>query len=89
MRRRLMAAAAGGVMLLSAPGWAAEKVIQEPDKIIVRKKSTVDFSDVNVEGDLTRPEGSYVLDRTKSGFPSRIKLRSSFAPELQKSVDNL
>ena len=22
-------------------------------------------------------------------FPSRIKLRSSFAPELQKSVDNL
>ena len=44
---------------------------------------------VNVEGDLTKPEGSYVLERRKAGFESRIKIRKGFEPELQKSVDSL
>lgn len=88
--KRVMAAVGGlAVLMLSAPAVAAEKIIQEQDKVIVRKKTMVDFSGVNVEGDLIKPEGSYVIDRRKSGFPSRIKVRASFAPELQKSADNL
>lgn len=73
---------------LSAPAMA-QKVIREADRTVYRKKQVVDFSDVEVEGDLTKPEGSYVLNRPKSGFPSRIKLRANFQPELQKSVDAL
>jgi hypothetical protein len=84
-----MAAAGAGLFFFSTPVWAAEKVVQEEDRVVVRKKTVVDFTDVNVEGELTKPEGSYVLDRKKSGFPSRIKVRASFAPELQKSADNL
>lgn len=82
-------AVVGLLGMLSGPALAEEKVIREADKIIVRKKTVVDFTDVAVEGELTKPEGSYVLNRKKSGFPSRIKVRASFAPELQKSVDNL
>ena len=82
-------AAAGAVLLFSSPVFAEEKVIQEADRLVVRKKTVVDFTDVSVEGELTKPEGSYVIDRKKSGFPSRIKVRASFAPELQKSADNL
>jgi len=49
----------------------------------------IDFNDVTVEGELTKPEGSYVLDRTRTRFPSLIRLRADFNPELQKSADNL
>ena len=65
------------------------RVVQEADKTVYRKKSVVDFSEVNVEGDLTKPEGSYVINRRKTGFDSRIRVRADFTPELQKSVDHL
>lgn len=68
---------------------AEEKVIHEADKTIVRKKTVIDFTDVAVEGDLTKPEGSYVLDRNKTRFQSLVKVRDNFIPEMQKSADNL
>lgn len=90
--KRAMAAAAAAVVaagiLFSAPV-LAQKVIREADRTVYRKKTVIDFGEVNVEGDLTKPEGSYVLNRPKAGFPSRIKLRANFQPELQKSVDAL
>jgi hypothetical protein len=85
------------VALLASGGARAEdtkeksgvKVIQEADKIVVRKRTVIDFSDVTVEGELTKPEGSYLLNRNKTRFQSLIKLRKDFNPELQKSADNL
>ena len=65
------------------------KVIQEEDRTVYRKKTVIDFTDVTVEGELTKPEGSYVLNRKKTDFQSLIKVRENFDPELQKSVDNL
>jgi hypothetical protein len=65
------------------------RVIHEPDKVVVRKKTVIDFNDVTVEGELTKPEGSYLLNRTKTRFESLIRLRDNFNPELQKSADNL
>lgn len=65
------------------------KVIQEEDRTVYKKKTVIDFTDVAVEGELTKPEGSYVLNRKKTDFQSLIKVRENFAPELQKSVDNL
>ena len=81
-------------LLAAAPAGAADapkgvKVVQEPDKIVVRKKTVVDFNDVTVEGELTKPEGSYLLNRNKTRFQSLIRLRDNFNPELQKSADNL
>ena len=81
-------------LLAAVPAGAADapkgvKVVQEPDKIVVRKKTVVDFNDVTVEGELTKPEGSYLLNRNKTRFQSLIRLRDNFNPELQKSADNL
>jgi hypothetical protein len=81
-------ASVGGLLLLSAPAWA-QKVVQEPDRTVYRKKTAIDFSDVAVEGELTKPEGSYVLNRKKTIFQNLIRIRDNFIPELQKSVDNL
>ena len=81
------------VALLSLSAVAEEKpgvkVIQEPDKVVVRKRTVIDFNDVTVEGELTKPEGSYVLNRNRIRFQSLIRLRDNFNPELQKSADNL
>ena len=65
------------------------RTIQEEDRVVVRKKAVVDFTDVTVDGELTRPEGSYVLNKKRTRFKSLIKDRDNFVPELQKSVDNL
>jgi hypothetical protein len=71
------------------PGAGKRTVVQEADKVIVRKRTVIDFNDVTVEGELTKPEGSYLLNRNKTRFQSLIKLRDNFNPELQKSADNL
>lgn len=59
------------------------------EKVEYKKKTVIDFNDVTLEGELTKPEGSYLLNRKKTKFSSLIKLRDNFLPELQKSVDNL
>jgi len=75
--------------LSAAPVLAQGKVIQEEDRTVFRKKTVIDFTDVAVEGELTKPEGSYAISKKKTSFKSLIKVRSNFEPELQKSVDNL
>jgi hypothetical protein len=82
------------IILASLPAFAEDaprgaKVIQEADKVVIRKRTVIDFNDVTVEGELTKPEGSYLLNRNKTRFQSLIKLRDNFNPELQKSADNL
>ena len=81
------------IALLALPALAEArkgvKVIQEPDKVVVRKKTVIDFTDVAVEGELTKPEGSYSVSKKKTTFKTLIKVRDNFNPELQKSVDNL
>jgi hypothetical protein len=92
--KQLMAVVVAG-LVVAGPALAQEdgktqvKVIQEEDKVVVRKKTTIDFTDMAVEGELTKPEGSYVLNRKKTDFQSLIRVRDNFNPELQKSVDNL
>ncbi|PTL85485.1 hypothetical protein [Vitiosangium sp. GDMCC 1.1324] len=92
---RRLAAVVAVVALWAGPVFAEDdqktqvKVIQEEDKVVVRKKTTIDFTDMAVEGELTKPEGSYVLNRKKTDFQTLIRVRDNFNPELQKSVDNL
>lgn len=90
--RTLMKAAVMAAIVWSASAAAQQdqvKVVQEADKTVYRKKTVVDFTEVAVEGELTKPEGSYVLNRKRTNFQSLIKVRENFVPELQKSVDNL
>ncbi len=88
---RLLVAALGVGVLVAAPRAVAqdEKTVHEADRTVFKKKTVIDFNDVTLEGDLTKPEGSYILNRRATKFGSLIKLRDNFNPELQKSVDNL
>jgi hypothetical protein len=91
MRIRAARMAAVVVVLAAGTSLAQDrvKVVQEEDKTVFKKKTVIDFTDVAVEGELTKPEGSYVLNRKKTNFKSLIRVRDNFNPELQKSVDNL
>jgi hypothetical protein len=86
MKRFLLVAV---LLAVSTPALAEDKVIREADKTVFRKKTVIDFTDVAVEGELTKPEGSYSVSKKKTTFKTLIKLRDNFNPELQKSVDNL
>jgi hypothetical protein len=85
MKRAFVALA----VLVAAPALAEEKVVQEGDRTVYRKKTVIDFTDVSVEGELTKPEGSYSVSKKKTRFDSLIKVRTDFNPELKQSVDNL
>ena len=67
----------------------AQDVIQEADKTIFKKKTSIDFSDVNISGELTKPEGAYVGVRKNVKFKNFIKVRQNFRPEIFASADNI
>ncbi|MCC7110002.1 MAG: hypothetical protein IT382_11985 [Deltaproteobacteria bacterium] len=77
------------VLALAAPVAAQDTVVEEADKVVYNKKTVIDFSDVNIEGELTKPEGSYIKNRKKTRFRNLIELRGNFRPELKRSVSAL
>ncbi len=91
MRKLILGLAMALVMTASAGAAFVQedKVVQESDKTVFKKKTIIDFSDVTIQGELTKPEGSYVLNRKKTSFKSLLKIRANFLPELFNSTDNL
>ena len=77
------------VAILAAIGLAAPALAQDEPAVRYSDKTVIDFNDVTLEGELTKPEGAYLLDRKKTKFSSLIRLRDDFLSELQTSVDNL
>jgi hypothetical protein len=86
MRRLLLLTA---IVAFAVPAAAEDTYVQEGDKTVYNKKTVIDFSDVNIEGELTKPEGSYVKNRKKTRFRNLIELRGNFRPELSRSVSKL
>ena len=78
-----------GLASLAAPAMAQDAGNTGKGRVEYSKKTIIDFNDVTLEGELTKPEGAYLLDRKKTKFSSLIKLRDNFLNELQTSVDNL
>jgi hypothetical protein len=89
---RLIVVAAFAIATSLAAGSAIaqeDNVIRESDRVEFQKKTVIDFSDVNIEGELTKPEGSYIKNRKKTRFRNLIQLRGNFRPELERSVSKL
>lgn len=82
-------AAALLALAFAAPAAAQDTTIQEGDRVEYNKKTLIDFSDVSIEGELTKPEGSYIKNRKKTRFRNLIELRGNFRPELKRSVSSL
>ena len=63
--------------------------VQESDKVEYQKRTVIDFSDVVIQGELTKPSGSYLPNRKRTNFKTLLTLRDNFITELELSVDNL
>ena len=66
-----------------------ERVVQQTDRTVYKRKTVIDFSDVTIQGELTKPEGSYLLNRKKTKFKTLLQIRADFLQELFNSTDNL
>ena len=62
---------------------------REDDKIVYKKKTSIDFSDTTIEGELTKPEGAYLGVRKNIKFKNFIKIRSNFRDKIADSSDNI
>ncbi|MEO1232272.1 MAG: hypothetical protein AAFZ18_25570 [Myxococcota bacterium] len=92
MKLSTLAAAAAFVVATTSAAAAfaqEDKVVRQADRTEYKKKTVIDFSDVTIQGELTKPEGSYLLNRKKTNFRSLLKARADFLPELITSTDNL
>jgi hypothetical protein len=77
------------LLLCSTPAYAQTQVVQEPDRVVVKKKTIIEFGSGVIDGTFAQPEGSYTLVAPRPGFPNLIKLRKDFLPELERSTDRM
>ena len=57
--------------------------------VTFKAKTTYDFDDDVVEGDMVRPDGEFVDSRKAAKHSSLIKIRENFIPEMLKSADDI
>lgn len=88
MKRSIQILTVAATMAFAGAAFAQD-VVREADKTEFKKKTVIDFGDVTINGELTKPEGSYLLNRKKTKFTSLLKIRANFLPELFNSTDNL
>jgi len=63
---------------------------EEIDRSVQYKQRTeIDFEDLDVSGELVKPQGALLLDRKRANFNPLIKLRTDFDEEMEKSVDEV
>ena len=76
-------------LLFSFMFLSAQETDEEGRLIKYREKTVIDFEDVMLEGQIKKPSGSFLMDRSKTKFNSLINLKQDFNKELVKSVDLL
>jgi hypothetical protein len=70
--------------------WAQDQDTDEQGRLIkYREKTVIDFEDVMLEGQIKKPSGQFLIDRSKTKFNSLINLKKDFNKELVRSVDLL
>jgi len=82
--RRLLFGLIAALIVGGLPGVAMAK-----KKSRYKKRTVIDLSAAVIEGELTRPEGSYIVNRKLSKFSGLIQDRSDFVPELLSSPNDL
>lgn len=76
-----IAAAAEDIDLIPSVPEAKNSAVGQP-KIIYKKRTKVEFNDAIVEGQMSNPEGVYIVTPPEKQFGSLLKLRPNFHREL-------
>jgi hypothetical protein len=62
---------------------------QEEKSIQYQKRTEIDFEALDIDGEMVKPQGSLLMERTKTKFNPLIELRMDFNPEMSQSVNNI
>lgn len=74
-----------GLMFL-AFAFANESLAQGADK---NRRTSIDFEDELIEGEVRKPELFYLLQKKQFNFKRLIKLRTDFIPEMKKTAEEI
>ena len=72
------------LLLLSVPALAQDK--PKNQNIVYQERTEIDFDEMEVLGELVRPQGSVITDRRRAVFDSFIKLRINWDKEMKESL---
>ena len=61
----------------------------EDSKVVYKSKTEIDFEDLNIEGELQKPQSALILDRKKANFNPLIRLRTDWNDSIERSVDEI
>lgn len=82
----MMALSVGFALSGGGVAFAQDRVTE---KVVIKKRTLIDFSDVNIEGELRKPDGLYFGSRKKTRFDKMINIRPHFNSEIAASMDQL
>jgi hypothetical protein len=54
-----------------------------------QKRTEIDFEALDISGELIKPQGSIIIERSKTKFPPVIKPRLDFNLEMTHSVEEI
>ena len=75
------------IALLLTPPVFADKV--EKPNVVYKKITELDFEEMEIEGELVKPQGALVLERNRAVFNPLIKLRENFNVEMTESIKDI
>lgn len=82
-------AAVTALAIFAASGTAQAADDEAESGVIYQKKTTVNFDEDTIDGDLTRPDGAYVESRKRVRHSNLIRIREDFREKVLYSVSGL
>ena len=55
-------------------------------KVVYKKQTEIDFEAIELQGELVKPLGSFIIEKRKATFNPFIELRKDFDEEMSQSV---
>tara|TARA_Y100000034_G_C6841857_1_gene380982 strand:- start:913 stop:1140 length:228 start_codon:yes stop_codon:yes gene_type:complete len=60
--------------------------IADKPTVVYKKETVIDFEELNIDGELVKPQGSLILERKKAKFSPMLELKVNFDEELKQSI---
>jgi hypothetical protein len=60
---------------------------QESREVRYQKETEIDFDGIDITGELIKPQGSLIVERSGTTFNPLIQLRTDWDPEMSRSVN--
>ena len=62
---------------------------QDDRSVTYKERTEIDFEALDIEGEMVKPQGSLVMDRSRASFNPLIRLRTDFNVEMSNSVTEI